>query len=125
MQKAKMIEKLAAVKELAERGIGGEKETALRMYADLKEKYGITDAEVAAAGPQTTQEAQRELSGITFALWVIENNLAEEMAICAECPLKSGKTCSGKEDCPTYQNRTDLEMQYEEIKAQFERGCAG
>lgn len=32
MQKAAMVKKLAAVKELAENGVGGEKETAQRMY---------------------------------------------------------------------------------------------
>lgn len=44
MQKEKMIKKLAAVKALAERGEGGEKETAMWMYSELKRKYGITDA---------------------------------------------------------------------------------
>lgn len=53
MQKEKMIKKLAAVKALAENGVGGEKETASRMYEDLKAKYGITDEEVAAVKEPT------------------------------------------------------------------------
>mgnify|MGYP001139310550 CR=1 FL=1 len=35
----KIIEKLVKIKALAERGIGGEKQTAQVMYTTLKEKY--------------------------------------------------------------------------------------
>lgn len=39
----KIIEKLVKIKALAERGIGGEQQTAQVMYATLKEKYKVTD----------------------------------------------------------------------------------
>lgn len=113
MQKAAMVKKLAAVKELAENGVGGEKETAQRMYKALKEKYGITDVEVAAVKEQTEAEAKQEFSDIAFALWVLTNNLAEEKEFCRECM----ESCN---DCSTYENIKDLERQYEELTRQFE-----
>lgn len=36
IQYDKIKAKLAKIKELAERGVGGEKETAMRMYEELK-----------------------------------------------------------------------------------------
>lgn len=41
----KIQRRLAKIKRLAEQGIGGEKETAIRMYHELVEKYGITEVE--------------------------------------------------------------------------------
>ncbi len=124
MQKEKMIKKLAAVKALAERGEGGEKATALRMYSDLKKKYGITDAEVAAAGTPPVEEVKREFSGIAFAMWVLASNLDEEMRICWDyCPYENkDEMCA---ECATNANIKDLKAQYEELTRQFESGCAG
>ncbi len=113
MQKEKMIKKLAAVKALAENGVGGEKETASRMYEDLKAKYGITDEEVAAVKEPTAQKAKQEFSSIAFALWVLTNNLAEEKELCRDCL----ENCR---DCSTYENIKDIERQYEELTKQFE-----
>lgn len=118
MQKETMIKKLAAVKALAENGVGGEKETARRMYKDLKAKYGITDEEVAAAKEPTAVETKKEFSEIAFALWVLTNNLAEEKEFCKGCAEK----CN---DCSTYENIKDLERQYEEMMAKFEGGQDG
>lgn len=39
--KDKIIEKLRKIKELAERGVGGEKQTAMEMYDKLLEKYNL------------------------------------------------------------------------------------
>jgi len=44
--KQKIIDKLVKIKALAERGVGGEKVTALQMYEALKRRYGISDEEV-------------------------------------------------------------------------------
>lgn len=41
-----IIEKALKIRELANRGIGGEKETAIRMLASYREKHEITDAEM-------------------------------------------------------------------------------
>lgn len=35
IQRERVLEKLGKIKALAERGVGGEKETALRMYEEL------------------------------------------------------------------------------------------
>lgn len=42
----KIAEKLRKIKALAERGIGGEKETAMRMYEELKARYDIENEEI-------------------------------------------------------------------------------
>ena len=118
----KMTEKLAKLKALAENGVGGEKETAQRMYEDLKAKYSITDEMVEAIRKPTAQEVKQELSSISFALWVLANNLAEEVENCNRCPYPQGSSsCDG---CATIENRKDIEKQYEELKLQFERGAA-
>lgn len=46
MDREQAAEKLKKIKALAERGVGGEKETAMRMYRELMEKYQIEEAEV-------------------------------------------------------------------------------
>lgn len=65
----KIIEKLVKIKALAERGIGGEQQTAQVMYATLKEKYKVTDAEIekAAAVPVDISEIDlKKFWGIAF-----------------------------------------------------------
>ena len=49
IQREKVLEKLGKIKALAERGVGGEKETAMRMYEDLCRKYDISEDEAEAA----------------------------------------------------------------------------
>lgn len=49
IQREKVIKKLGKIKALAERGMGGEKETAMRMYEELKRKYDISPDEAEAA----------------------------------------------------------------------------
>ena len=124
IQREKVLEKLGKIKALAERGVGGEKETARRMYEDLKAKYGITDGEVAAVKEPAAAEGKKEFSDIAFALWVLANNLDDEMKICRDCPDRNNPDaiCAG---CATDENIKDLKAQYEELTAQFERGCAG
>lgn len=46
IQREKIAEKLKKIKALAERGVGGEKETAMRMYEELKARYEIEDEEI-------------------------------------------------------------------------------
>jgi hypothetical protein len=114
MTAEKMTVKLAKLKALAENGVGGEKETAKRMYKELREKYGISEEAVAAVAEPTAEEVKQELSSISFALWVLANNLAEEAEACARCALPKGAVSC--EDCATKQNRIDLERQYEDLK---------
>lgn len=46
IQHDKIKAKLAKIKALAERGVGGEKETAMHMYEELKARYEIEDEEI-------------------------------------------------------------------------------
>ena len=46
MDKAKIQEKLKKIKALAERGVGGEKESAIRLYNELLAKYELSDVEI-------------------------------------------------------------------------------
>lgn len=46
IQREKIADKLKKIKALAERGVGGEKETAMRMYEELKARYEIEDEEI-------------------------------------------------------------------------------
>ena len=46
IQRDKIAAKLKKIKALAERGVGGEKETAMRMYEDLKARYELEDKEI-------------------------------------------------------------------------------
>lgn len=75
----KIIAKLVKIKALAERGIGGEQQTAQVMYSTLKEKYKITDAEIekAAAVPVDISEIDlRKFWGIAFQLAAVAKNIA-------------------------------------------------
>ena len=67
----KIIAKLVKIKALAERGIGGEQQTAQVMYTTLKEKYKVTDAEIekAAEAPVDISEIDlKKFWGIAFQL---------------------------------------------------------
>lgn len=80
----KIIEKLVKIKALAERGIGGEQQTAQVMYATLKEKYKVTDAEIekAAAVPVDISEIDlKKFWGIAFQLAAVAKTLQEETDI--------------------------------------------
>lgn len=87
----KIIEKLVKIKALAERGIGGEQQTAQVMYATLKEKYKVTDAEIekAAAVPVDISEIDlKKFWGIAFQLAAVAKTLQEETDICTACRNK-------------------------------------
>lgn len=45
-QSDRIAKRLKKIKALAERGVGGEKETAMRMYEDLKARYELKDEEI-------------------------------------------------------------------------------
>lgn len=46
MDKETAVKKLQKIKALAQRGVGGEKESALALYEELKRKYDISDENV-------------------------------------------------------------------------------
>ena len=105
----KIIEKLVKIKALAERGIGGEQQTAQVMYAALKEKYKVTDAEIekAAAVPVDISEIDlKKFWGIAFQLAAVAKTLQEETDICTACPYTyTDEQCTG---CGTYWNMRDI-----------------
>ncbi len=45
IQREKILDKLGKIKQLAEKGVGGEKETAQKMYRELCQKYNISEDE--------------------------------------------------------------------------------
>ena len=110
----KIIEKLVKIKALAERGIGGEQQTAQVMYATLKEKYKVTDAEIekAAAVPVDISEIDlKKFWGIAFQLAAVAQTLQEETDICTACPYTyTDEQCTG---CGTYWNMRDLRLDVE------------
>ena len=111
----KIIEKLVKIKALAERGIGGEQQTAQVMYATLKEKYKVTDAEIkkAAAVPVDISEIDlKKFWGIAFQLAAVAKTLQEETDICTACPY-TDEQCTG---CGTYWNMRDLRLDFEAIQ---------
>ena len=122
--KQKITEKMAKIKALAERGVGGEKTTALQMYEALKNKYGITDEEVqqSTVNPQDLSKIDlKQFWGITFSMSVIASNLQEENDICAACPHTwNDEQC---ENCGTYWNIKDLQLEFETMQKRLERAA--
>ncbi len=112
IQREKILDKLGKIKQLAEKGVGGEKETALRMYEELKDKYGIAESEVTAAA--VPEEAQKKSEQMEFILWTVAQNLGEEQRLCQQCKerLNRKEECR---DCSTLQNIKQLEKQFEEL----------
>ncbi len=45
-EREKIIERALKLRELANRGVGGEKSTAMRMFKEHKEKHGLTDEDL-------------------------------------------------------------------------------
>lgn len=116
----KIIEKLVKIKALAERGIGGEQQTAQVLYATLKEKYKVTDAEIEkeAAVPVDISEIDlKKFWGIAFQLAAVAKTLQEETDICTACPYTyTDEQCTG---CGTYWNMRDLRLDFEAIQQSF------
>lgn len=120
MNRKKQIEKLAKIKALAERGVGGEKQTALKLYEDLKKKHSITEEEVQQASGtgarEITQTDYQNFWGLAFGLGIIINNLRDEMELCEGC--RKGGICEECEaqGCPVPANIRGLQMSYERIQ---------
>lgn len=60
---AQIIDKAKKIRELAERGKDGEKETAIRMYALYKEKHNLTDEQV--IGHRYTESFKADYSNVS------------------------------------------------------------
>lgn len=62
-ERAKIIDKAKKLKELADRGVGGEKENAKRMYEAYKKKHNLTDEDV--KGHEYTEDFKKNFSKMT------------------------------------------------------------
>lgn len=115
--KKKVIAKMVKIKALAERGIGGEQQTAQQMYEALKRRYGITDEEVnrAAVPVDINRIDLQQYWGIAFQLVSVARTLQEENEICSKCPHECGSTIC-HEECSTFFNIRDLQMDFEAIQ---------
>lgn len=114
MTKEQAGRKLKALKALSERGVGGEKETAKRIYEELKKKYG------------TEEETAREETGSDivismFYMGMIGFTLQQELENCDSCPYQNGQEIC--EQCGTYENIKEICRRMEEAKR--ERGQTG
>lgn len=114
MTKEQAERKLKALKVLAERGIGGEKETAKQLYEKLKQKY---DTKEGTTGEKTNNDFVISM----FYMGMMGFTLQQELESCKECPYQNGqKIC---EQCGTYENIKEICRRME--KAKQERRQAG
>lgn len=114
MTKEQAARKLKALKALAERGVGGEKETAKRLYEELKKKYGAEEE-------TAREEAGRDTVISMFYMGMMGFTLQQEVENCNECPYQNGQEIC--EQCGTYENIKEICRRMEEAKQ--ERGRAG
>ena len=114
MTKEQAERKLKALKALAERGVGGEKETAKRLYQELKKKYAVQ--EEAEKG-----ETDSDYVISMFYMGMMGFTLQQELENCNECPYQNGQEIC--EQCGTYENIKEICRRIEEAKQ--ERGRAG
>ena len=114
MTREQATKKLKALKELAEKGVGGEKEGARRLYEKLKNKYGISEEELREE-PKDPQEKQFD-GDTLFQAATAEIMLKAEQEECDACPGHYGQEeC---ESCGTYENIKRLCLQLEKLSRQ-------
>ena len=114
MTREQAARKLKALKALAERGVGGEKETAKRLYEELKKKYGVEE--------ETAKEETDSVFVISmFYMGMMGFTLQQELENCDDCPYQNGQEIC--EQCGTYENIKEICRRME--KARRERGRAG
>lgn len=114
MTRDQEIKKLKALKEIAQRGVGGEKEGARRLYEKLKSKYGISEEEL--KEPQQNPQ-EKQFDGETlFQAATTATMLKAEQEECDACPGHYGQEeC---ESCGTYENIQRLCLQLERLSRQ-------
>ena len=108
MTREQAADKLKKLKALAEKGVGGEREDARRLYEKIKRKYGISEEEL----QQDPQE--RQFDGDTlFQAATTATMLKAEQEECDACPGHYGQEeC---ESCGTYENIQRLCLQLETL----------
>ena len=114
MTKEQVRRKLKALKALAERGVGGEKETAKRLYEELKKKYEMQEEAAA-------EEKDSGCAISMFYMGMMGFSLQQELENCNDCPYQNGQEIC--EQCGTYENIKEICRRMEE--AERKRGRAG
>ena len=114
MTREQAARKLKALKALAERGVGGEKETAKRLYEELKKKYGVEEE-------TAKEETDSDFVISMFYMGMMGFTLQQELENCDDCPYQNGQEIC--EQCGTYENIKEICRRME--KARRERGLAG
>lgn len=115
MTREQATKKLKALKALAEKGVGGEKEGARRLYERLKSKYGISEEELQQQGQQEPKEKQFD-GDTLFQAATVATMLKAEQEECDACPGHYGQEeC---ESCGTYENIQRLCLQLETLSRQ-------
>ena len=111
MTREQAADKLKKLKALAEKGVGGERQDARRLYEKIKSKYGISEEEL----QQDPQE--RQFDGDTlFQAATTATMLKAEQEECDACPGHYGQEeC---ESCGTYENIQRLCLQLEKLSRQ-------
>ncbi len=111
MTREQATKKLKALKTLAEKGVGGEKEGARRLYEKLKSKYGISEEELQ---QEQKDPQEKKFDGDTlFQAATTATMLKEEQEECDACPGHYGQEeCMG---CGTYENIQKLCLQLETL----------
>ena len=118
MTRDQEIKKLKALKELAQRGVGGEKEGARRLYEKLKSKYGISEEEL--KEPQQNPQ-EKQFDGETlFQAATTATMLKAEQEECDACPGHYGQAeCK---ECGTYGNIQRLSRRLERLSRKRKGG---
>ena len=114
MTREQAARKLKALKALAERGVGGEKETAKRLYEELKKKYGVEEE-------TAKEETDSDFVISMFYMGMMGFTLQQELENCDDCPYQNGQEIC--EQCGTYENIKEICRRIEVAKQ--ERGRAG
>ena len=114
MTKEQAARKLKALKALAECGVGGEKETARRLYDELKKKYGVQEE-------TAREETDSDCVISMFYMGMMGLTLQQELEDCNECPYQNGQEICGQ--CGTYENIREICRRMEETRR--DKGQAG
>ena len=118
MTREQAADKLKKLKALAEKGVGGEREDARRLYEKIKSKYGISEEEL--KEPQQDPQ-ERQFDGDTlFQAATTATMLKAEQEECDACPGHYGQAeCK---ECGTYQNIQRLSRRLERLSRKRKGG---
>lgn len=111
MTREQAADKLKKLKALAEKGVGGERQDARRLYEKIKSKYGISEEEL--KEPQQDQQEKQFDGDTLFQVATAATMLKAEQEECDACPGHYGQAeCK---ECGTYGNIQRLSRRLERL----------